>query len=73
MKIENKIEIYLLEGKMKTTSEGFAYCPDCNNILDFDRPGDRDTESLGGDFIQYWKCSKCKNKFHSIEDRIYPE
>lgn len=47
-------------------------CPNCGSSLLIDSAGDRDTETMGGYSVEYYKCPDCQEQFEVIDDSIYP-
>lgn len=47
-------------------------CPDCNMQMDYDSSNGRDTETMGGYSVEYFKCQDCKSDYEVINDNIYP-
>lgn len=47
------------------------YCPDCNtNTLQCEGTKGRDTETMGGDSVEYFYCIKCRGQFEEINGNI---
>lgn len=49
----------------------------CNQELDHEPTGRRDTETIGGHEIDYYRCDKCGQRYELIRDpldgdRLYP-
>lgn len=42
----------------------------CGTSLDRESSGNRDTETMGGLFIEYFRCSKCKQGYDLILDSL---
>lgn len=61
--------------KVKYDSDNLPVCPDCNKSLEYDcdYPKYRDTETIGGNSIDYFICTDgCKERFEVINGEIYP-
>lgn len=61
--------------KAEFDSENQPLCPDCNASLDCDSSNGRDTETMGGYPVEYYRCETCKCNWEvisGIEKRIYP-
>ena len=58
--------------KYTTGIDGQPLCPDCGACLSCSPAGDRDTETMGGYGVEYYKCESCDSEFEVIEDDIFP-
>jgi len=61
----------MVESRVIKNFEGTPFCPDCNVGLDFMPSNGRDTETMGGESVEYAKCEKCNQEFEIIGDEIY--
>ena len=60
--------------KNELDADGLPICPDCSESLTYDERGNRDDETMGGGSIEYFQCSGCGRKFHTVDNiSIYPE
>lgn len=57
---------------LNRNSDRNPLCPDCNTPMDWESAGRRDTETMGGYFVEYAKCTQCERSFEIINDSIYP-
>lgn len=72
-KVANKKETpAMTEGELTRDAEGLPRCPECRGGLGYVSPGDRDTETMGGESVDYMKCDRCNTEFEIVGDRIYP-
>ena len=47
--------------------DGQPMCPDCSVGMDCESAGRRDTETIGGHEVQYFKCTVCKGDYQLID------
>ena len=59
---------------MKCTydSDGLPFCPDCGKSLCCESTGTRDTETMGGYSVEYFRCDGGCGSFEVIDDEICP-
>jgi len=50
--------------------DALPLCPDCEQACDWQSAGDRDTESMGGDEIQYLWCENCEQHWELLNDHL---
>ena len=53
-------------------SDGMPICPECRTSLHYAPAGNRDTETMGGYSVEYFRCPECGEKFEIINDDICP-
>jgi hypothetical protein len=63
--------------KVEYDYDNCPLCPDCNVTLDCDNSNGRDTETMGGHNINYYRCENCHSKYELITtgydgDNLYP-
>jgi hypothetical protein len=57
--------------------DGCPKCPDCEVGMDCDSSNGRDTETMGGYSVKYYRCEQCKQHYELVStgydsDKLYP-
>ena len=58
--------------KIDYDSDGQPLCPDCGKSLGCESAGTRDTETMGGYSVEYFRCDAGCGSFEVIDDEIFP-
>lgn len=58
--------------KVEYDSDGLPRCPDCGQSLSCESAGSRDTETMGGYDVEYFKCDNGCGQFEVIDGEIFP-